>query len=440
MKIFFSLNHFLPHHLAGIEVYTFNLARSLQNAGAEVAVLIPFFDNAQNDEYNFEGIRVIRYAENSISSRKMIMGKIEPEGLTVFVAILEAERPDLVHFQELSAGRGVNLFHVKAVAAMGIKILLTCHLSTYSCQTGNLVYKDELLCDGIIRTHVCTACAYHARGINGVKSMLLQSASKLMYAAGINSTHLNSALGTAIGFPFVIDKKKQELLQLTELCSRVVVLTHWYKKILQANGVPAEKIQYCAQGLTGKIVTGNANKISLPIRLVFVGRVSKYKGLHLLLEALEGLPAHKINLAIYGPVTEHEYGKSCRKQSATMENVFWKGTIAPDKVIEMLSDYNLLCLPSTFSEMSPLVIPEAFAAGIPVLASKVYGNAEQVQDGVNGWLFDFKSVASLKEKLAMLIENPSLIDMAKKNLPVARSFDAVAGEHLEMYKSVLGEK
>ena len=440
MKIFFSLNYFLPHRLAGIEVYTFKLALSLQNAGAEVAVLIPFFDSLQNDSYTYEGIHVIRYAENSTEDREMILGKTKPEGLINFVKIILEEKPDLVHFHELSAGRGVNLFHVQAVAAIGIQTILTCHLSTYSCQTGNLVYKDERLCDGIIRTHVCTACAYNARGIHGTKSSLLQSASKLLYAAGINTTHLNSGFGTALGFPFLIEKKKKELLQLAALCSRIVVLTHWYKTILEANGVPADKIQYCAQGLTGKIIEADTNKSTLPLRIVFVGRVSKYKGLHLLLQALQYLPAGKINLTIYGPVTEDEYGKSCREQSAKMENVFWKGTIAPGKVVELISDYDLLCLPSTFSEMSPLVIPEAFAAGIPVLASNVYGNAEQVQDGENGWLFDFKSVSSLKEKLEMLIENPVFIDLAKKNLPVPRSFDAVAVEHLEMYKSVLEEK
>lgn len=437
MKIFFSLNHFLPDRLAGIEMYTFSLARSLQGAGTEVAVLIPNFDSAQNDTYTYEGIRVICYAENSKSSRKMILGKTVPEGLAAYRAILEDERPDIVHFQELSTGRGVGIYHVQAVAAMGIKILLTCHLSTYSCQTGSLVYKDERLCDGIIRTHRCTACAYHSRGINGAKSVALQAASKFLYGIGINSSNWNSSLGTALGFPFLIDKKKKELLQLSQLCDKIIVLTRWYQKILVANGVRADKIKYCAQGLTGVAVAANKRQSSLPIRVVFIGRVSKYKGVHLLLEAMQQLPADKIQVDIYGPVTEDEYARLCVTLSKNMVNVKWKGIIDPDKVIAMLSGYDLLCLPSTFSEMSPLVIQEAYAAGIPVLASNVYGNAEQVQDGLNGWLFDFKSVPSLTEKLRMLINNPALIDLAKDHIPVTRSFDELAGEHMEMYKSPL---
>ena len=440
MKIIFILNHFLPDTLAGIELYTFKLAGSLQAAGAGVAVLIPFFDSKQSDEYYYEGIRVIRYAENSRSDRDMIMGKTIPQGLAQFKNILEQERPDIVHFQELAAGRGIGMYHLEAVKSLQIKILLTCHLSTYSCQTGNLMYKDEKICDGIIRRSRCTICSYHAREITGIKAGLLAGAAKVLYASGINATGWNATVGTALGFPFLIDKKKQELTKIAALCNKIVVLTHWYGQILEANAVPAEKIFYCPQGLTGSVVKYIGTKAKLPLRLAFIGRVSKYKGVHLLLKAFQQLAPDKILLDIYGPVTEDEYAAGCRQQSAEMPNVHWMGAIASEKVVNILSAYDLLCLPSTFSEMSPLVIPEAFAAGIPVLASNVYGNAEQIKDGVNGWLFDFKDVPSLKKKLETLIAHPELIDAAKKNLPAPRPFDTIADEHVDMYRTLLAEK
>ena len=376
MKIFFSLNHFLPDQVAGTEVYTFSLAHSLQETGAEVAVLIPSFDSIQNETYYYEGIKVIRYAENSENNREMIMGRQAPLGLASYVQIIKEEQPTIVHFHELAGGRGISMYHVQAVHALGIKIVLTCHLSTYSCLTGNLVYKGERLCDGIIRVKECSACAYHARGINGTKSFVLQTASNLLYANGINTSEWNSSLGTALGFPFIAEKKKKDLQLQAGFFNKVVVLTQWYQQILQANGVDIGKIFYCPQGLTGN---GNAispaqRHSSLSIRLVFIGRVSKYKGVDLLLQSLEQLPGDKICLDIYGPITEDDYAKECMELSKGMENVVWKGTIASDQVIPMLSQYDVLCLPSTFSEMSPLVIQEAFAAGIPVLASNVYGN------------------------------------------------------------------
>ena len=63
-----------------------------------------------------------------------------------------------------------------------------------------------------------------------------------------------------------------------------------------------------------------------------------------------------------------------------------------------MADYDLLCVPSLSSEMSPLVIQEAFAAGIPVLASRGYGNIEQIRHGENGLVFNFNSADSLAIK------------------------------------------
>ena len=87
--------------------------------------------------------------------------------------------------------------------------------------------------------------------------------------------------------------------------------------------------------------------------------------------------------------------------------------------------------------MSPLVIQEAFAAGLPVIASNVYGNAEQIKHDVNGLLFRFKDVASLKEQLKRCINETFLLQELKKNLPPIRSFKEVGDAYEQLYKEVL---
>jgi glycosyltransferase involved in cell wall biosynthesis len=433
MKIFFALNHFLPTHIAGIEIYTFNLARSLQAAGADVSVIIPHFDNAEDDHYDYDGIRVIRYAENSVEDRAMMQGKSKPAGLIHFIKILETERPDIVHFQELAQGRGISLYHMEAAAALGFNIFLTCHLSTYSCQTGHLFYKDEVPCDGLIRTTRCSNCTYHVQINSGAAGAVLATTANFFQKIGFNTTRSNSPLGTAFGLPFLIKKKKAGLQRIAAISQKIVVLSHWYAGVLETNGVTADKIYYCAQGLTGDVPEREAKAPGLPLKLVFVGRISRYKGLHLLLEAMKDIPADKLQLDIYGQVRDDDYADIWKKKAEGMDNVNWEGEIPQENVLSMLTAFDLLCLPSTFSEMSPLVIQEAFAAGIPVLASDAYGNAEQISDNENGWLFAFNSVDALKEKLEMLINDPGLIEKAKANIPDTRGFEEVAREHLEMY-------
>ena len=85
--------------------------------------------------------------------------------------------------------------------------------------------------------------------------------------------------------------------------------------------------------------------------------------------------------------------------------------------------------------MSPLVIQEAFAAGIPVLASKVYGNMEQVADNHNGLLFEFNSSDSLKEKIKALIDNPALLPKLKSNIVAPLNFNVVHEAYLRIYNS-----
>jgi glycosyltransferase involved in cell wall biosynthesis len=87
--------------------------------------------------------------------------------------------------------------------------------------------------------------------------------------------------------------------------------------------------------------------------------------------------------------------------------------------------------------MSPLVIQEAFAAGIPVLASNVYGNAEQIQHNHNGLLFQFNNVADLRNQILRCIEEPSLLNNMSKNIKSPRTFEEVGEEYYQLYKSLL---
>ena len=218
---------------------------------------------------------------------------------------------------------------------------------------------------------------------------------------------------------------------------QIIALTNWYKDILLLNGVPKNKItvipQALAPGGTKAKKSERINRLAFPIRIVFLGRIQPQKAVHLLIEACKGFTAAAITLDIYGKEEDTSYYKKCRVQSVNQTNVFWKGLLDRDEVVETLAQYDILCLPSMFSEMSPLVIQEAFAAGIPVLASTVYGNIEHIRDGENGLLFDFGSAADLTKKIRDLIDDPNLINHLKSNVKSPRQFDSVAAAYAELY-------
>jgi glycosyltransferase involved in cell wall biosynthesis len=87
--------------------------------------------------------------------------------------------------------------------------------------------------------------------------------------------------------------------------------------------------------------------------------------------------------------------------------------------------------------MSPLVIQESNAAGIPVIASNVYGNAEQISHNHNGLLFEFNNVNDLREQIIRCLNERSLLQDLTKNIKPPRSFKEVGREYLDLYNNLL---
>ena len=441
MKIIFVLNHFLPNQLGGTEVYVYNLMQQLTLKNFEVIAIIPNYGNDKTEEYFVGQQRVIKFAEPSEVDRSLIMGKKDPKGLAYFGEILKTEKPDIVHFHDLEAGSGITIRHIEISKQLGFKNIMTFHLSGYSCKTGNLMYKDKVYCDGIIKIDKCSACYYKSKNAGFFATSVLNGFSTILFKLGIDSSTWNNKIGTAVSFSFLIEKLKANLQKIESNCVALISLTEWYKKILIENGLPAEKISFISQGLTNQKLFKDEIRIQTNyLKIIFVGRISPLKGIHLLIKALSELDENKVMLDIYGNDPDDDYSRKLKTQTNKMSNITWKGVLVPDQVVATMSNYSLLCLPSTFSEMSPLVIQEAFAAGIPVVASNVFGNAEQISDGINGWLFTFNDSHDLRIKFQQLITDPSLIENAKKHIQPVKPFVNVAEEHVQLYKRIIAAK
>ena len=145
----------------------------------------------------------------------------------------------------------------------------------------------------------------------------------------------------------------------------------------------------------------------------------------------------RAELHIYGQSDGTEYEHRLRQQTQSFDSIYWHGILDNKKVVSTMSEYNALCLCSTITEMSPLVIQEAFSAGLPVIASNVYGNAEQIKHNFNGLLFNFNESNDLLKQMRRCLDEKDLLQSLSKNIKPPRSFDEVGEEHLRLYKSLL---
>jgi glycosyltransferase involved in cell wall biosynthesis len=433
----------MPLHMAGTEIYVHTLASIQKAAGHEVAVLTPFFSyypNRQfNEHYMYDGIDVYQYMEASNPRvKEIISGKKLPEGLIEFEKKIKELEPDIIHFHELTRSIGLGINHVKKAKAAGIKTVLTMHLSGYTCNTNTLINHNKL-CNGKIIPFDCSVCSYKTLfNLPASVAVPIATAGLFLDSTAVIKKMPSGKITTLLSMPSGINKIKNDLIILESNIDKFVSLTEWYKKILLINGVAKNKVIVIPQGLAAtNVVKKNNEPAKLPIKIIFIGRIQSQKGVDILIDAVKGFNANEIMLDIYGKSEDTDYYRECIESAKVNSSINFKGTIERTEVLNVLTGYDILCLPSTFSEMSPLVIQEAFAAGIPVLASNVYGNAEQIHHGINGWLFSFKDKNSLQKQIAELTKQPGLIDLAKKNIPTPNTFDVLAKAYDELYNEIL---
>lgn len=429
----------MPYQLAGTEVYTWALAKSLQRKGHTVTIVIPNYGSIEQDEYKYDGLTVKRYSEPDNRDRLLIMGKRAPDGIYAFEKVIRNINPDIVHIQELAGSSGIGIFHLRLLKKMKIKIIFTMHLAGYSCFCGTLMYRGKEHCDGLIDIKRCTRCALSKLPISDFTQQILYTASLPLYELNLDTGKANNPLGTAFSYPFIIKKLRKGLFEIADLCEQFIILTDWYKEVLLKNGIPESKIKLVKQALPYVVKTpANRSKaVGTSINLVFIGRIDPLKGLHLLLEALQDVPEDKISLDIYGAVNDKLYYNHWQEMTKSKSNIRWKGTLRQEYVVTTLSSYDALVLPSAFSEMSPLVIQEAFAASVPVIGSDVAGIAEQIKPGYNGLLFNFNDTASLKQVLISVLNNPVILHELRKQIHIPDSFERVVEETIIIYNQAL---
>jgi glycosyltransferase involved in cell wall biosynthesis len=440
LKVFHVLNHFLPFHTAGTEVYTFSLQHHLQQMGYAGGVIIPFFNHQNESEYVYNGIRVFGYHQDNIATDKVTKGLVPPSGMGEFGRLLDQLQPDVLHFHELSGSNGITIYHLKMAYERKIPIVFTMHLVGYVCASGTLMENNSLQCNGLIDIHRCTSCSFRHQQVPASLAGLYTYLSNCFRKAGISMYTKQGKIAGLLGRAERIQLYKERLHQMADYCNWIVTLNNWYANILVSNGLDSKKISVIPQGLPFVVTNNNtvdSLKLGAPLRLVFVGRIYPAKGLHVLLSALANLHPESFQLDIYGTLNDDAYLQQCEELADSNPSIQFCGTIPAGQTVSYLMKYHLLVLPSVVTEMAPLVIQEAFAAGIPVLASDVYGNKDSIQHLFNGLLFETGSSFDLYEKIKHLIKNPETLIALKKRVFSSRSFREVAHSYLEIYLTLV---
>lgn len=427
---------FYPDPVGGTEVYVYHLARALEAQGVASVIAAP---GAQNETYSYQGLTVHRFAVSErVADLSELYGAGDALAAKNMAAILEREQPTLLHLHSVT--RAASLRLVRTAHRFQLPVVFTYHTPTVSCARGTLLRWGRQTCEGRVEVNRCTACVLQGHGVPRPFAEI---------AARMTPTRRGWLGPRAGGVWTVLRMRELQTLRRATLhaffteVDYIVALAPWTIEVLKRNGVAAEKISLIPHGRfrPSEIKARPATPVKRngTLRIAALGRLEPIKGFHILIAALRALPTAPITLDIYG-IAQGEKGEryagQLQRLSKGDQRIRFHATLPDDRVVSELENYDLLAVPSQSFETGPLVVLDAFAAGIPVLGSNLGGIADKVEHGVNGWLVEPGSVAAWRKTLGQLVDNRDLLARLRRQVSAPRTMSVVAQELRRLYEQV----
>lgn len=354
-----------PDILGGAEQCAAHYARMCRDNGYEVGVLTTAkqADEAVADE-SLDGIRMWRvhmprpypmlHFPQARAWQKFIwhlQDYFDPRNVGIVQDVLDQFKPDLVAVHLLQ-GLGFNV--LKAVGRAGVPVLYTLHDLGLVCLRANM-FRNGAPC-----AEQCTGC----KASTGYKADLLRAVKALHFCSPSQAN-----FDTVARF--------------------APVATYPHRVILNADRYPpASRPRREASGL----------------RLLFVGRLHRAKGVDILLQSIEDLvESHDIAVTIIGSGQDEAHLKARWGQASWCH---FTGFLSQAAISDHMADSDLLCVPSIWPENSPGVIVHALSQGLPVLGSRIGGIPELVDAGVTGDLVTPGDIEAWRHAVVQILQTP----------------------------------
>lgn len=193
--------------------------------------------------------------------------------------------------------------------------------------------------------------------------------------------------GLKFGRALTISRKLRDLLQQGGYAGPLKVVYQ---------GVPLEKFP----------PRPTSQESEVPTRLLYVGQLHEYKGVHTLLEALAHCPEWQLTIVGSG---NPEYTRRLEAMAQPLgERVAFRGRLGHDQLSEVYRQHDAFVFPSIWDEPYGLTHLEAMASGLAVVATLHGGHGEHLQDRVNCLGFAKGSWAQLAQALDALQKEAGL--------------------------------
>lgn len=193
-----------------------------------------------------------------------------------------------------------------------------------------------------------------------------------------------------------------------------------------------------ANPVSGDVVSAGRRESDKNFNVIFLGQVEEYKGIFELLEVFKNLSPSSV-LHVVGD--GHDLARA-RLVAKDMGNIKFYGQLSHSDMNDQIWPLaDLLVNPSKVTESFGMVVIEAYAHGVPVMASAIGALPELVRDGYTGYLIDSQNGAMIRrwqDKLNFVVSHPEIVAGMKENcLAEANkySIDAYLNKFMELVET-----
>ena len=399
MRVCLLSNVYPPEIVGGAEVVVGRLAHGLHAAGHEVTV-VATAPPARAGWETADGIRICRLAPANLywagdaPRRGPVLKPLwhlvdlwNPAMYQRLRALLVAEKPDVVHTHNLG---GLSAAAWSAARASGLPLVHTLHDHSLTCVRAVRMTRRGRVC-----ARQCVSCA--------ARSGWLERRSRVV----------DAVTGPA---RFVLERHRD--LGFFPMAQTAVV--PW--------GAPP---------VAPHIPRGDDGE---PLRCLFIGSLQPHKGVGVALEAFRRAPEARASLDIAGAGA---MAGICRAAAGRDPRVRFHGFVAGEQKERLLAAADVLLFPSLCWEVVGLVMLEAFAHGVPVIASRTGGIPEVIEEGRTGVLVEPGDAAGFATHIRRWASDRASLEAMREGCreSAARfTWARTVGEMVEVYKAALGRR
>lgn len=423
LRILQVVHGYPPREVAGVEQHTRALVHHLVRRGHHVHVLaatrapgMPQYAQIQDHDQQVPITRIV----NNIPARPLGQAESDPAIDHTVHQLTTQFQPDIVHIQHLQ--------FLSTGMRFAMPTVITLHDGWGFCPAGGVeMLPEHRPCPGPAADR-CPSCYASWRPVpTATARSLMNVAGRLSAVVSPDRLHqLWQTLPETIRRPIAREGHSPPS-SVADFLTRQRTMQQFY----QSASLRLSPSQYLAErarrfGLGPVTIHRNGSTLDAMPRtgggpFVFVGTLAPHKGPSLVLDAWRrAFPDGNPGLLFYGP-----------RQGSTIPREQWGGVLDRHGVAQTLSRARGLIMGSKWPENAPLVVLEARAAGCPVVAPRIGGIPELIEEGRDGLLYAPGNIDALSECLQQLVTSPP--SPARPPPTAAQQADVL----IEHYRSLL---